>query len=1768
MSEINTASNLGTGQGIFAQKSGVDLQFKGLVGGTNVTLTADANNITITASNDTTALNLGTGSGLFTSKSGDNLQLKSIIANAASGITVTSNTNDLTLQLNANVDAGKLGGVAASDFLRKSDNLASLASVATARTNLDVYSKAETDANTLKNNANQLPDTDSTYSLGSNSYKWANIYADNFYGRASTAGAIDSIANIGDVDVAGAVNGSVLKYNSSSGQWEIGADNNSGGGGGGSSTFVGLSDTPSNLTGDAGKFVRVNSGETALEFTSDVATQTYVNTQVANLVDSAPGTLDTLNELAAALGDDANFSTTITNSIATKLATADFNSTFDTRLSGKSTSDVSEGTNLYYTDARVDTHLNQSNPTAGYVLSWNGSDYAWVAQTGGGAGDITSVVAGTGLTGGATSGDATLNVDVGTTASKIVQLDGSGRLPAVDGSQLTGVSTTTTLAGLTDTTIGTPASGEVLYHNGSAWVDQALTTDITTEGANLYFTDARADARIGAANINALANVHTAAPTDGQVLKWDNGNSRWAPANDTDTVYSSFNTDFDTRLASKDTGAVAEGSNLYFTDARADARVQAASLTDLSNVDAVVAGDDGKVLYYDHSSTSFKWKVDASGSSYTNSDVDAHLNQSGPTSGYVLSWNGSDYAWVANGTGGITDIVNDATPQLGGTLDANGNTIDMGTNVLTDTNLGQFITAYGWGDHGSAGYLTSVPAQSFASLTGKPTTIAGYGITDALQIGTSATTALAGNTALFSGVFADLTSKPTTIAGYGITDAFSGAYADLTGKPTLFDNSAFDTRLATKDTGDLAEGSNLYYTNARADGRITAAGSANWNTAYGWGDHGAAGYQTTAGLNGAIDTHLNQSNPTSGYVLSWNGSDYAWISNSGYTNTDFDNRLATKDTGDLTEGANLYYTDARARAAISEGSAQLSYNSGTGVLTFTQGDTDTVTEGSSNLYYTSARANADFDTRLATKSTTNLAEGTNLYYTDARADARITNALIDEDNMASDSATRLPSQQSVKAYVDSQVASENELSEMNDVTISSIQNNQFLKYNASSSRWENATVTAATAAGSDTYVQFNDGGVMGGDAGIVYNKTTNDLTVSGKILYSNVYSAEGDLPSAATYHGMFAHVHGTGKGYFAHGGSWRKLLDESSSTTTDLTEGTNLYYTDARADARVNLQTGANLDLSSKDTGDLSEGSNLYYTDARADARIVAAGSANWNTAYGWGNHASAGYLTSVPAQSFASLTGKPTTIAGYGITDSLQLGTSSTTALAGDTTLFDNSAFDTRLAAKDTGDLSEGSNLYYTNARADARIAAAGLTTLSDVDTISASDDGKVLYYDHSSTAFKWKAAGGGTFGLAGNTGSHTFNTATETLTFLGTTGQINAGIAANNVTLELDPNINSIVSISFEGSTADNNETKLQAIDPTADRTINLPDADGTVALTSQLYANSDVDAHLNQSNPTNGYVLSWNGSDYAWVAQSSGGGSVAGSDTQVQFNDGGSFGGDAGFTYNKTTDALTVGSVTTTGASPQVSAAGNLGISTTASNGNITITPHSTGDIILDGQKWPQADGSANQYLKTNGSGQLSWDSLTTDDVSEGANLYYTDARADARIGAADIADLSNVNNTAPTDGQVLTWDNANSYWKPATASGGGSTGVEMFKINYATNGTLSSITDTSSGISSVSIDSASGGDITINFTGYSYPPASLTLYGYVYASNKYTMNPLNKDITLREIPGGGSTGSPTAFGSFGSIKIKAAESDSGASRSFGTTTHAWVQVVMGG
>jgi hypothetical protein len=75
---------------------------------------------------------------------------------------------------------------------------------------------------------------------------------------------------------------------------------------------------------------------------------------------------------------------------------------------------------------------------------------------------------------------------------------------------------------------------------------------------------------------------------------------------------------------------------------------------------------------------------------------------------YMKVYDGSAFQNAyANVNDAIGNVVEDTTPQLGGTLDANGNTIDMGTNTITDTKVGQWDTAYGWGDHSTAGYLTS-----------------------------------------------------------------------------------------------------------------------------------------------------------------------------------------------------------------------------------------------------------------------------------------------------------------------------------------------------------------------------------------------------------------------------------------------------------------------------------------------------------------------------------------------------------------------------------------------------------------------------------------------------------------------------------------------------------------------------------------------------------------------------------------------------------------------------------------------------------------------------------------------------------------------------------------------------------------------------------------------------------------------------------------------------------------------------------------------------
>ena len=89
-------------------------------------------------------------------------------------------------------------------------------------------------------------------------------------------------------------------------------------------------------------------------YTTNNYIQTFVAAEVAGIVDSAPAALDTLNELAAALGDDANFSTTVSNQIGLRATNTYVNSTFSSNN---------------YLQSQLSTKLNSSSYTASDVLT-------------------------------------------------------------------------------------------------------------------------------------------------------------------------------------------------------------------------------------------------------------------------------------------------------------------------------------------------------------------------------------------------------------------------------------------------------------------------------------------------------------------------------------------------------------------------------------------------------------------------------------------------------------------------------------------------------------------------------------------------------------------------------------------------------------------------------------------------------------------------------------------------------------------------------------------------------------------------------------------------------------------------------------------------------------------------------------------------------------------------------------------------------------------------------------------------------------------------------------------------------------------------------------------------------------------------------------------------------------------------------------------------------------------------------------------------------
>jgi hypothetical protein len=144
----------------------------------------------------------------------------------------------------------------------------------------------------------------------------------------------------------------------------------------------------------------------------------------------------------------------------------------------------------------------------------------------------------------------------------------------------------------------------------------------------------------------------------------------------------------------------------------------------------------------------------------------------------------------------------------------------------------------------------------------------------------------------------------------------------------------------------------------------------------------------------------------------------------------------------------------------------------------------------------------------------------------------------------------------------------------------------------------------------------------------------------------------------------------------------------------------------------------------------------------------------------------------------------------------------------------------------------------------------------------------------------------------------------------------------------------------------------------------------------------------ANLHILGGTSGQVLSTDGAgNLSWATAGGGGGSPGGANTQLQFNDAGSFGGTGNLTFDKTTNTLTTVNITANGVI-DFSGSSNVTIGTNPFSGEIVILRQNVGitgtntaisgttQLVINGSKWPSGYGTGGQVLSTDGNGVLSW------------------------------------------------------------------------------------------------------------------------------------------------------------------------------------------------
>jgi len=331
---------------------------------------------------------------------------------------------------------------------------------------------------------------------------------------------------------------------------------------------------------------------------TDAATKVYVDTQVSNLVDAAPGALDTLNELAAAINDDASFSTTVTNNIATKVSKAGDSMTGVLSMGNNKITDL--GTPSASTDA-----VNRS-----YIDNLFGSTASAATSATSAANSATA--AASSATAAATSASS-----ASTSASSAATSASSAATSATSAAN-----SLTSITGLT--------GAGIVRDMGSITESDTTTTtyiNIATIAANAATSEANA-----ATSASSAATSATSAATSASSASTSASSAATSASSAATSATSAANS------------AAALGSALLATSFNAKGDIFVASANDVAAVLSV--GSDGYLLTA--SSTA------ANGITWAAAPVSLP-SQTG-NSGKYLTTDGSTASWAAITTDPLTDI--------------------------------------------------------------------------------------------------------------------------------------------------------------------------------------------------------------------------------------------------------------------------------------------------------------------------------------------------------------------------------------------------------------------------------------------------------------------------------------------------------------------------------------------------------------------------------------------------------------------------------------------------------------------------------------------------------------------------------------------------------------------------------------------------------------------------------------------------------------------------------------------------------------------------------------------------------------------------------------------------------------------------------------------------------------------------------------------------------------------------------------------------------